>query len=347
MMKLKYIVIVVPLIILSMSSHEANAGGRRLGTAGAVELLIPMGARSVGMGGANIANVSGTEAIYWNPAGLAQLPATEATFNYMSYFADMNLSYFTVGSRIGNFGSIGFSLQAMNIGDISITTIENPEGTGEVLKPNFLTLNAGFSRAFTDRINFGVNAKLISEIIGNMSARAIAFDFGLQYVSPFGVDFGVVMKNIGTSLRFSGTGIEFNSDIGFANPNATTRKTILDMASHELPATFNMGLGYRYDIDESHGLNITGIYASNNYNLDQIVAGVEYGFNDMFFGRIGYNSPINPEDHPGGGEDYQYGLTLGFGAHLPLGERKVMFDYAYRDMELFDANQYFSIGFTF
>ncbi|MEE4311058.1 MAG: PorV/PorQ family protein [candidate division KSB1 bacterium] len=346
-MKVKYIVPFLLFMLFIASSSEVHASGRRLGTAGAVELLIPMGARSVGMGGANIANVSGTEALYWNPAGLAVLPATEAAFSYMDYFADMSVSYVAIGSRIGNLGSLGFSLQAMNIGDIPVTTIQNPEGTGEMLSPNFLTLNVGFSRAFTDRINFGVNAKLISEIIGNMSARAVAFDFGLQYVSPFGVDFGVVMKNIGTSLRFNGTGVEFNSDIDFSNPNATTRKTILDMASHELPATFSMGLGYRYRIDENHGLNVAGIFTNNNYNLDQLVTGVEYSFNDMFFGRVGYNSPMNPDNVSAGDEDYQYGLTLGFGAHLPLGNRKVMFDYAYRDMDLFDANQYFSIGFTF
>ncbi len=346
-MKIKYAVVIVLLLTLFLNTQSGLGSGRRQGTAGAVELLIPMGARCVGMGGANIANVRGSESIYWNPAGLAMLSGTEATFNYMSYFADMNISYLSAGSNIGALGSIGVSLQVMDIGNISITTIENPEGTGEVLSPNFITLNTTYSRAFTDCINFGVNVKFISERIGNMSARAFALDLGLQYVSPFGIDFGVVMRNIGTSLKYGGTGIEFDSAIPFSNPNATSRKTMLDMASHELPATFSMGLGYRYNFNEIHGLNFAGIYMNNNFNYDQLVAGVEYSLNDMFFGRVGYNHPLYPDDYPGGSGDYQYGLALGFGAHLSLGSRMVMFDYAYRDMDLFDANQYFSIGFTF
>lgn len=345
-MKVKYFIMILIFLTLLIGSQDGLTSDRKLGAAGAVELLIPMGARSIGMGGSNIANVYGTEAMYWNPAGLALLSGLEASFSYMTYFADMNISYFTAGSNVGNLGVIGLSLQTFNIGDIFVTTIENPGGTGEVLRPNFLTLNASFSRHFTDRINFGMNAKMISERIGNMSASAIAFDFGLQYRSPFGVDFGVVMRNIGTHLKYKGTGIEFDSDIPWANPNATTRKTKLDMATHELPASLNMGVAYRYQISEMHGINVSGIYSNNSFCTDQINAGLEYDFKDMFFLRAGYNHALYPETTPNGIAEYQYGLTLGFGLHFSVGGKTIMVDYAYRDMDLFSANQYFSFGFA-
>lgn len=346
-MKIKYFLVILLFILLLVSTQNAVAGGRRLGTAGAVELTIPMGARSVGMGGSNIANVRGTESMYWNPAGLALLTGTEASFSYMTYFADMNISYFTVGSKIGELGALGFSLQAMNIGDIVVTTIERPEGTGQVLSPSFITLNASYSRSFTDRINFGLNVKLISERVGVMSASALAFDFGLQYVTPFGVDFGVVMRNLGTNIHFTGTAAEFDTNVPFANPNATTRKTMLDLGTHELPATMSMGVAYRYTIGEMHGLILSSNYSNNNFSLDQVAAGLEYNFNNMFSGRVGYNTSMYPDDYPEAAKEYQYGLTFGFGVNLPVGDNKIMFDYAYRDMDLFNANQYFSIGFTF
>jgi len=346
-MKIKYFLVLILIVALFVGTQDVFAGGRKMGTAGAVELLIPMGARNVGMGGANVANIRGVESMYWNPAGMALLPNTETNFSYMKYFADMNVSYFAVGSKVGQLGVLGFSLQALDIGDIPVTTLENPEGTGEVVKPNFLTIATTFSKAFTDRINFGMNAKLISEKIGNMSATAIAFDFGLQYLSPIGIDFGVVMRNYGSKIRFDGTGVEFDSPIPYANPNATTRKTKLDMASHELPASMVMGIAYRYNFAEEHTLNATGVYNNNNFTLDQINTGLEYGYKDMFFLRTGYTTPLYPSDYPENAKDYQFGLTFGFGMHFMVGGSTIMFDYAYRDMDIFDANQYFSLGFSF
>ncbi len=345
-MKIKNGVFIL-LLVLLVGAGVGFASAPKLGTAGAVELLIPMGAQNVGMGGANIANIAGSEAIYWNPAGLSRIQNVDVGFNYMSYFADMNVSYLALGARAGKFGVVGFSLQALGIGEIPVTTIANPEGTGEIVKPTFLTLNATYARAFTDRIHFGLNAKLISEQIGDMSASAVAFDFGLQYTSPFGVDVGVVMRNYGTKLQFDGTGIEFDSDIPFANPNATTRKTKLDMAANDLPASLSMGVAYRYQINDMHGLHIAGQYSNNSYTLDGLKVGVEYNLDKMFFLRGGYDYTMYPSDYPSQAKEDQYGFTLGAGFHLLLNGRNIMFDYAYRNMDLFDANQYFSISVAF
>lgn len=345
-MKIKYLIVLLLTVTLMMSALDAFASGRKIGTAGAVELTIPMGARNVALSGADVAGVCGTEAMYWNPAGVASVQNTEAGFSYMKYFADMKISYFTLAANIGQLGVVGLNLQAMNIGEIDVTTIEVPEGTGEVLKPNFLTLGVTYARSFTDRINFGMNAKLISEKIGDMTASAVAFDFGLQYNSPFGVDFGIVMKNYGTSMKFDGTSIEFDSEIPWANPNATTRKTALDMASNELPASLNLGVSYNYKVSELHAIKIAGTYANNNYNVDMAHVGLEYGLKNMVFGRIGYTNPFYPDDYPENADQSEFGLSMGFGVHLLYQGRVIMFDYAYRAMEHFDANQYFTVGIS-
>jgi hypothetical protein len=347
-MKIKNFLVAMLVVLLLISTQDVFAGGRRLGTAGAVELLIPMGAQSVGMGGANIANVGNTEAIYWNPAGLAKLANAEATFSYMTYFADMNVSYVTAGFKAGRIGNFGLSLQSLDIGDIDVTTINAPEGTGQVIKPDFLTLTASFGKLLTDRIMFGINGKLITERVGNMSASAYAFDFGLQYRSDMGIDFGVTLRNLGSSLQYDGTSIEFNSGIPFANPNATTRKTKLDMSNHELPTSLNIGLAYRYQINELQKVNVTGLFANNGYALDQFVAGVEYNYRDFVFLRGGYDVPMFPSEYPSDAkDDYQYGLHFGAGVSMDVGGSAVTFNYAYRDMQTFDANNYFTIGFEF
>ena len=342
-MKIKYFLLGVMIILLIVSTQDTFAGERKIGSSAASELLIPMGARSIGMGGANIANVSRTEAIYWNPAGLASLEGAEATFTYMTYFADMNVSYAAVGYNIEDIGTFGLSLQALDIGGIEVTTIDRPEGTGEILNPDFITLNATFAKMLTSRIMFGVNTKLISERIGNMSASAVAWDFGLQYRSDINIDFGVTLKNLGSSMQFDGTGIEFDSRIPFASPNATSRKTKADIATNELPTSLNMGLAYRYNINEQHNLNVTTAYSSNSFNIDQVVGGMEYNFDNFVFLRVGYEAPLFESDSPYETADYQYGLTLGAGVNLDLGGNILNLDYAYRDMELFDGNSYFTL----
>ena len=346
-MKIKYLLVSVMIILLVISTQDTFAGGRKLGSAAASELLIPMGARSVGMGGANIANVSQTEAIYWNPAGLANLQSSEASFSYMTYFADMNVSYFTLGYYMEGIGTLGLSLQSLDIGDLIVTTVDNPEGTGEILSPDYITVNATFSRRLTDRILFGVNTKLISERIGNMSASAVAWDFGIQYISDLNIDFGIVLKNIGTSMQFDGTGIEFDSVIPFASPNATTRKTKADIVSNEMPTSLNMGLAYRYVINEENKLNINTSYISNSFNIDQMIGGMEYSFQDFVFLRVGYEAPLYPSDFPSEAQDYQFGLTFGAGINLEIDGNMIVIDYAYRDMDIFDGNNYFTLGFQF
>jgi hypothetical protein len=348
-MRIKYFSVIMSVILLLFSIQFVSASGRKIGTAGAPELMIPMGVASVGMSGANIASISGAEAIYWNPAGLARINNAEANFSYMSYFADMNISFLSAAFNVQGVGTIGLSLQALDVGEIEVTTIGSPEGTGQVIKPDYLTLTGSYSKAFTDRISFGVNGKLISETIGEMDAMAVAFDFGLQYRSNFGVDFGVTLKNIGSKMKFGGTPIEFDSSIPFSNPNATTRKTRLDMAEHELPTSMNLGLAYTYDITQGQSLNIAGQYSNNSFLQNDLNAGIEYSFNDFIFLRGGYTLPLFDTDDFSQDyrDDYQYDFTMGAGLNLDIGGSKLMINYAYRNMKDFDAQNYFSLGFRF
>ena len=333
---------------LLWACEAAFASAPKIGTSAAPELMIPMGTRNVAMGGANVANIQGVESIYWNPAGLSAVTGSEANFSYMPYFADMNISYFTAGVNLGRTGTLGLSLQMFSAGDIEITTIEAPEGTGEMIQPNFMTLGLSFSRQFTDRIRFGTNFKVVRENISTMHATGVAFDFGLQYISPWKVAFGVTLRNLGGSMTYDGSGIEFNSSIPWSAPGATTRRTRLDMASAEMPTSMTMGLSYSYPLGEQQMVNLSWLYSNNSFAIDHISAGLEYGYNKMVHLRAGYALPLYPEDYPESvRNETQFGFACGGGIQIPAGGTTILLDYAWRDMELFAANQYFSIGFRF
>ena len=87
-----------------------------------------------------LANITGLESIYYNPAGLDVYPQTEAMFSYVNYLADINISYFAIGTTLGDIGSIGFDLKSFDFGDIPVTTENFPDGTGETYSPSFLTI---------------------------------------------------------------------------------------------------------------------------------------------------------------------------------------------------------------
>jgi hypothetical protein len=326
----------------------SRASAPKVGTNGATELLIPMGAQNVALGGSNIANISGADAIYWNPAGLALTKGGEATFSYLDYFAGMKVSYLAGGAKLGRLGVLGVSLQVLNIGEIPVTTIEAPEGTGEIIEPNYLTIGGTYAKAFTDRISFGASTKIISEKIGTMSANAISFDLGLQYVSPWGIAFGVAMRNIGSKVKFNGTGIEFDSVIPYSKQAATTRKTRLDLASAQLPTSLSLGLAYLYELNDQLKFNLLSNYTNNSFTINQASAGVEAILMDMFIVRGGYMTTLYPDDYPATAkDDDQFGLSMGAGCHLKVGSNKLKIDYAYRPMKTFDANQYVTIGISF
>ncbi len=78
------------------------ANGSRIGTAGAQELLIPVGARGIAIGGSSMVFSSGVDAIYWNPAGLGRMSnSVEGMMSSMTYIADINVVYGAIGVQAG------------------------------------------------------------------------------------------------------------------------------------------------------------------------------------------------------------------------------------------------------
>ena len=73
------------LAFIAVAGAGAFAQENRTGTNAASELLIPVGARDLAMGGSSLAITSGVESIYWNPAGLGRLEGSaEGLFSTMT-----------------------------------------------------------------------------------------------------------------------------------------------------------------------------------------------------------------------------------------------------------------------
>jgi opacity protein-like surface antigen len=311
----------------------------RKGTTGADQLLIPVGARGIATSGAFISNITGLESIYFNPAGLNSTQGSEAMFSYMNYIADINVSYFAIGTNLGAIGSIAFNIKTLDFGDIPITTADNPDGTGATFSPAFLTAGVTYSKVVTDRVSIGVNAKVISETIMNTSATGFALDFGVQYRFPNNLSIGATVKNIGTNMAYSGSDLQYRTDIPNANPGSPRGVSGAVTEEFQIPSYFELSTAYRYNINEMNNLIIGTAFRSNNVAEDQMKFGLEYGFNQMFFIRGGYDMMVENTNQS------IYGLTFGAGLNYSLIDGMgLAFDYAYRDVKDFPTpNHIFTV----
>lgn len=345
-MKNKYKYIFLIILLFTFVSSMYAGPKNKYGLSAARELLIPVGSVSTALGGSNLANVSGVDAIHWNPSGLSNLNGKtgEVLFSNQIYIGGIDVNYFAGAYKLGSFGTVALSVKALSFGDIPVTTVNNPEGTGETYSPTYLTTGLSYARNMTDRISFGATAKLIYNKIARETSSGFAFDFGLNYsVIGSGLKFGVALKNLGPSMTFSGPDLE-----QFFQPPGTPAGTqneprSINLADFELPTALSLGLSYDFRLDKKNNLMVHGTFQNNSFSTDDYNLGLEYSFNNLIYLRGGYQfSNDNQDDRVFTGPSFGAGLKYSASNNFNIG-----FDYAYRVAERFDANQFFTINLGF
>lgn len=336
----KYLILLTAFLVAAGSIFAG--GGNRNGTAGATQLLIPVGARGIAMGGAVLTNSYGVDGLFWNPANLSRANNnTEVMFSHMNHIADIGVEYGVLGVNINGFGALGLSIKTLDVGDIPITTTDAPDGNGAFFTPQFVTVGVTYSKMLSDRVSVGVTGKFISETMDEVSASGVAFDAGVTYnnlLNVEGLTMAVVMKNIGPQMEYSGSGLLANANVpNFERPD---QYYTIKAAGYELPSSLEIGLGYQLNFNEQNAFTAATAFQNHNFWGDEYRLGGEYAFNDLFFVRGGYTLTPQLED-----DQNIYGFTAGAGLKYDLGGFLVKFDYAYRQVE-FDAlgnNHVFSL----
>ncbi|MCA9755759.1 MAG: PorV/PorQ family protein [Candidatus Eisenbacteria bacterium] len=329
------------LLATSLVATSAWAGSeRRIGTAGAQELRIPVGTRGIALGGATVSAQHGLESVYYNPAGLAGGTGTEALFANTSYLAETDVRYFGISTETG-LGNIAATIKVLDLGQLEVTTEDAPEGTGEVSNINFTVFGLSMARYLTDAVSFGVTGYYINESIIDVSARGMAFDLGLNYDMPWrGARFGLVMKNFGPDMTFSGAGLDQSVQIPGSEPGSRPRILSTQSAGFELPSYFQIGGQIPAWESGDNQVMAYGTYLSNNFSKDEVRGGVEYAYRDVLMLRGGVDYADQSE--------YLFGPTFGAGFNLPLGAANLSVDYAFQSVDsYFDDLHTFSAHFRF
>ncbi|MBP7459813.1 MAG: PorV/PorQ family protein [Candidatus Delongbacteria bacterium] len=337
-------IVLMVLLVLALSPIYGGDADR-VGTSSGTQVLIPVGARDLAMGGANLASTSGLEAIYWNPAGLSSIESGgSAMFSTMNTLYDIRVNYFAVGTKIMNLGVLGLDIKTLSFGDIPLTTNQDYDGkSGRTFSPTYVTAGITFSKKLTDIIQVGMATKLVYESVPRASASALAFDIGIQYhtfAGMPGLSLGIVVRNIGTDMEYSGSALlEKRDGVGVGEgPQFVSRQVM----SSSLPASVEFGFTYNRQVLAHSDLSVTSMFQNNNYEHDLIKLGGEYTYNKLVSLRAGYYMPTG-----GDSEEYDFSFTAGGGIQLKMGASQLFFDYAFRSSQYFDANHVFcfKVGF--
>jgi hypothetical protein len=250
--------ILCSVLLLCFISNLALAGNEdRVGSAGASQLLVNPWARSTAFGDASVANASGIESSYLNIAGLTTISKTQLKVNHTNW--------------------------------LSSASIGNPDGGIGVFSPKSSIINFGYARLFTKNVSGGLNFKLVTESISNLSATGVAFDAGIKYtMDNERLKIGITLKNLGPKMTYSGDGLA--TQITY---NSTGKTATLEQRSQpfEMPSLLNMGLSYDFVFDTIQKLSTMFAFTANSFSNDQYRIGLDYGFNSKNLGfnlRAGY-----------------------------------------------------------
>jgi len=313
----------------------------KAGTTAGQFFKIGMSARGTGMGEAATAIVSDGSAIFWNPAGLAYVTTGEISVGHLEWLAGIKSSNLTFSYPIPNLGTLGLYAVSLSVPQDEVTTVSQPEGTGEFFDGGDFSVGIAFAKKVTDRFSFGVTAKLLQERIWTMSASSMAVDVGSIYHSNWrNFRIGFVLRNYGTAMKFSGRANLVTTDPDpVIDGNNEFIRAELELDEWDLP----MHLTTSFAIDLIAIANFKSVLAVDmvhpNDNLEFFNVGAEFTFIDMLFLRggmrhMGQENPIGTS-------------AFGGGVRVPFGGNQLSLDYSLTDYGPFKNVSQFSLQYGF
>jgi hypothetical protein len=331
-------------------SHVFAGNPDRQGEAGAGELLFNPWARSAGLHSLGTSSVVGVDAMRINVAGIGRVTGSEVVLGNARLYegSDLQLNALGFVTKIGESGALGISLNSVDFGDIPVTTVGQPEGTGGTYSPSFFNLGIGYSYTYDNKISVGVLFRGISEALPDLSAFGFALDAGVQYVTGEKDNFrlGIALRNIGSPLKFEGEGLSFEVDApnGDGDYKITFESRSEDF---ELPSTLNIGVSYDYYFDEELMLRGVTNFTSNSFSRDQIGVGLEFSFRKLVVFRAAYKKEMGTVD--ASAKNIYSGIAGGASIQIPLkksGDKQLGIDYAYRATDPFEGTHNFGLRMT-
>ncbi len=321
------------LVILGLSGAAfAQVSLSKVGQSTMDFQLVSISPVASAMGEAYTAVGKGADAIFYNPAAMAEMNTQfNVALDYTQWIADINYYAGAVAWNLNNYGAVGLSFLTVDYGTIYGTSI-NPLGgyidNGPVSNVGAYSLGLSYAKYINTQFLVGGNMRFVGQNLGENTfyngvsiknnATKLAFDLGVKYYTLWNdFRFGMVIRN-------------FSSDI--------TR----EVYAEQLPLTFTMGAAidlldfFRKTKDKSTSLTYAMDFVHSNSHSEELDMGLQYKFLGMLSLRGGYQT----------NRDLQ-SWSAGVGVNTTLAGNELEVNYSYSQMQIFNGVNRFSVIMSF
>jgi hypothetical protein len=330
------------LFVLLLAFVTALSAQDKVGTTAANFLNIPIGGKAISMGGAYTAISDDPTALFWNPGAMSRTGRSDVYTSITNYFVDAQHTFFGAQYMLTPSDAFGISLNSLNYGDWEeVTTVEEPDGTGEFWQASDMALAVSYARNMTDRFSIGGSVKYIHQQIYNETASTVALDLGLLFVTQFsGLQIGASIRNFGGSMEMRGrdliTQVDLDPESDGNNENIVS---YLKTDQWAIPLTYVIGASMPV-IDKGWNRLVLAADVMRPTNDAQTLnIGADWTIADMVSLRAGYQSMFK--------SDKENGLTLGIGIDLEISGMTIVFDYSFQHFGRLGMLNTTSLALTF
>jgi hypothetical protein len=260
-------------------------------------LLVPTGARSVGMGRASVALTGDLQGVKWNPAAIASVGDVFPLISSYDGPLEFQVTQFAVAVPVSGVGVIALSAEVQSFGDIPLAGPSSPEDMTGTITPNNVIASVAFGRTVFERLSVGLAAKWIrSELAGDLEGSTFAVDAGLIWgpLRNVPLDLGLGAVNMGPGLQLSDLPGSQKEPL----PSRIRVGLSYDVLGHLRPEAH---LELRVAFDSEHALR--------HMETGSQYVGAELGIREMLFVRAGWLAETLIETNTG--STFGIGVRLG------------------------------------
>jgi hypothetical protein len=305
-------------------------------------LSIGVGARALGMGGAQVGAVRDVTAAYWNPAALTGIQHQyEFSLMHAEYFAGIaQYDYLGFSTPIGNQNQVAVSLIRFGVDDIPDTRFLY-DANGALNYNNIQFFNAAdyalllsFARDVSDKIKVGANAKVVHRNVGKFAqAWGFGLDLGGIYIQKR-MTLGLMVRDITTTYNAWTHNAELVREVYAQTNNEVPLNTVeITLPKAIASIAYDWKLGEKFSLLTALDLETTfdgarnTVISSSAFSIDPKF-GLELGFKQLVFVRGGVSNFQYIKDFQGI-ESLNFLPAAGIGVIL---SERFQIDYALSDL---------------
>ncbi|KAF0141927.1 MAG: PorV/PorQ family protein [Ignavibacteriales bacterium] len=297
--------------------------------------LVSISPKASAMGEAYYTIGSGSESVFFNPAGLSTTTTQfDATLNYTQWIADIAYLGGAFAYNMGNYGTVALSFLSVDYGTIYATSLDpSPSSAsgyidnGKMSNIGAYSIGLSYAKSISEKFSIGGNVRVVGQNLGsntfvdgstiNNNAQKLVFDAGVLYNTGYkDFRFGMTIRNFSSNIKRE----EINEQL----PLAFTMGGAVNVLAFILPESKNDVLTLAVDF-----------LHSNSYS-ERINIGAEYKFLGMVALRAGYQTNRDVAS-----------WSAGAGFNTELSGYNLQVNYSFSKMEVFDNVNRISLNFMF